>query len=256
MLALRPDIVEAVWQAVAGHLPETRGEGSSARLSPRARPDRDCFEAILFPPRHRVQLGRRRPPRQGGETTLRRRRDEWLEAGSSTPSSPRRFMPTTGVIGLDLSEVAIDGSLHKAPCGGEGRDRALSIGERPAGSGRSPRIASASRSAGQQTGRTATTRSFCRRHLETSPPEVLSKRSRRFTSTAAMTTTSCAPTSPASASTISSAREREHQVSSGQEEEPAARIALAGRADELMAVELRRASGATPTASSPSDSLS
>ena len=24
------------------------------------------------------------------------------------------------IIGLDLSEVAIDGSLHKAPCGGEG----------------------------------------------------------------------------------------------------------------------------------------
>jgi hypothetical protein len=24
------------------------------------------------------------------------------------------------VIGLDLSEVSVDGSLHKAPCGGEG----------------------------------------------------------------------------------------------------------------------------------------
>ena len=26
------------------------------------------------------------------------------------------------IIGLDLSEVAVDGSLHKAPCGGEGTD--------------------------------------------------------------------------------------------------------------------------------------
>jgi hypothetical protein len=24
------------------------------------------------------------------------------------------------IVGLDLSEVAVDGSLHKAPCGGEG----------------------------------------------------------------------------------------------------------------------------------------
>jgi len=38
----------------------------------------------------------------------------------STSSSKTPSPATTKIIGLDLSEVAIDGSLHKAPCGAEG----------------------------------------------------------------------------------------------------------------------------------------
>jgi len=64
MLALRPDIVEAVWQAVAGHLPEREEKAHPLGCHRRRVPDRDCFEAILFRLRHRLQLGRRRPPRQ------------------------------------------------------------------------------------------------------------------------------------------------------------------------------------------------
>src|ERR1019366_4527060 len=40
--------------------------------------------------------------------------------GSSTNSSKKPSPATTGSSPLDLSEVAVDGSLHKAPCGGEG----------------------------------------------------------------------------------------------------------------------------------------
>ena len=78
-------------------------------------PDRDCFEAILF----RLvtgcswdvagRLGK------GGETTLRRRRDEWLVAGVFEGLVAEALHAYDRVIGLDLSEVAIDGSLHKAP---------------------------------------------------------------------------------------------------------------------------------------------
>ena len=120
MLALRPDIVEAVWQAVAGHLPEREEKAHPLGCHRGRVPDRDCFEAILF----RLvtgcswdvagRLGK------GGETTLRRRRDEWLEAGVFDALVAEALHAYDRVIGLDLSEVAIDGSLHKAPCGGEG----------------------------------------------------------------------------------------------------------------------------------------
>ena len=40
--------------------------------------------------------------------------------GGSTSSSKKPSPATTRSSPLDLSEVAVDGSLHKAPCGGEG----------------------------------------------------------------------------------------------------------------------------------------
>jgi hypothetical protein len=66
MLALDPDVVDAVWQAFAAYLPE-RGENNHPLGCHRPRiSDRDCFEAILFPAGHRVQLGRGRTPGQRG----------------------------------------------------------------------------------------------------------------------------------------------------------------------------------------------
>jgi transposase len=57
---------------------------------------------------------------KGGETTLRRRRDEWVEAGAFQHLVEEAINAFDKVIGLDLSEVSVDGSLHKAPMGGEG----------------------------------------------------------------------------------------------------------------------------------------
>src|SRR5487761_2269723 len=120
MLALRPDIVEAVWQAFSGHLPKRTSKPHPLGCHRRRISDRDCFEAILF----RLvtgcswdvagRLGK------GGETTLRRRRDEWMAAGVFEHLVAEALHSYDRVIGLDCSEVAIDGSLHKAPCGGEG----------------------------------------------------------------------------------------------------------------------------------------
>jgi hypothetical protein len=61
------------------------------------------------------------------------------------------------IIGLDLSEVAIDGSLHKAPCGGEGTGPNPTDRGNSGGSGRSPPMPPASPSGGQSTEPTATT---------------------------------------------------------------------------------------------------
>ena len=57
---------------------------------------------------------------KGRETTLRRRRDEWGAAGVFERLVTEAIGADERVIGLDFSEVAIDGSIHKAPCGGEG----------------------------------------------------------------------------------------------------------------------------------------
>ncbi len=120
MLALEPTVVDAIWQSFAAYLPK-REETSHPLGCHRPRiSDRDCFEAILF----RLvtgcswdvagRLGK------GGETTLRRRRDEWVAAGAFQHLVEEAIKAFDKVIGLDLTEVSIDGSLHKAPMGGEG----------------------------------------------------------------------------------------------------------------------------------------
>jgi len=120
MLALDPVVVDAVWASFAAYLPE---HGASKHPLGCHRPrisDRDCFEAILF----RLvtgcswdvagRLGK------GSETTLRRRRDEWLAVGACQYLVEEAINAFDKVIGLDFSDVSIDGSLHKAPTGGEG----------------------------------------------------------------------------------------------------------------------------------------
>ena len=57
---------------------------------------------------------------QVSDTTLRSRRDEWIEAGVFEQLRAEALAAFDRIVGLDLSEVALDGSLHKAPYGGEG----------------------------------------------------------------------------------------------------------------------------------------
>jgi transposase len=120
MLALSPAVVDAVWAAFCAHLPERRDKPHPLGCHRPRISDRECFEAILF----RLvtgcswdvagRLGK------GSETTLRRRRDEWMAAGVFELLVTEALGGYDRVIGLDLSEVSVDGSLHKAPCGGEG----------------------------------------------------------------------------------------------------------------------------------------
>jgi transposase len=120
MLALEPSVVDAIWQSFAAYLPK-RGETTHPLGCHRPRiSDRDCFEAILF----RLvtgcswevagRLGK------GGETTLRRRRDEWVVAGAFQHLVEEAIEAFDKLIGLDLTDVSVDGSLHKAPMGSEG----------------------------------------------------------------------------------------------------------------------------------------
>ena len=52
-------------------------------------------------------------------TTLRNRRDEWIELGVLEALREIALEAYDRIIGLELSEVAVDGCITKAPCGGE-----------------------------------------------------------------------------------------------------------------------------------------
>ena len=109
-----------MWQAIEPLLP-VRPPDRHPLGCPRQRiADRDCFEAILF----RLvtgcswdvagRLGK------GGETKLRNRCNAWSEAGVFDTVVDEAITGYDRIVGLDLSEVALDGSVHKAPMGGEG----------------------------------------------------------------------------------------------------------------------------------------
>ena len=53
------------------------------------------------------------------ESTLRRRRDEWIESGLMERLRDISLQAYDRLIGLELSDLAVDGCITKAPCGGE-----------------------------------------------------------------------------------------------------------------------------------------
>jgi hypothetical protein len=53
------------------------------------------------------------------DRTMRRRRDEWADAGHGPALLRICLTAYDQIIGLDLDELAVDGCITKAPCGGE-----------------------------------------------------------------------------------------------------------------------------------------
>ena len=115
-----PRVADAVWKAIEGHLPPRPPKTHPLGCHRPRIPDRDCFEGILI----RLVTGCSWDVAarlcKASETTLRGRRTQWLEAGAFDKLVEEAIAAYDRIIGLDLSEVAVDGSLHKAPCGGEG----------------------------------------------------------------------------------------------------------------------------------------
>ena len=114
------------------------------------------------------------------DTTLRARRDEWIAAGVFEQLRSEALAAFDRIVGLDLSEVALDGSLHKAPYGGEGTGPNPTDRANAAGSGPSPWTVTASRSAGRSTAPTATTSACSNPPSMTSPPPGCSSTSTRM----------------------------------------------------------------------------
>jgi transposase len=115
--ALPPYIIEPVWQQFRALLPSR--ETNHPLGCHRSRiPDRVVFEKL-------VQIlvfgcAYWRIADEGcSATTLRRRRDEWIDLGVMDELEEMAREPYDRVVGLKLSEVAVDCCITKAPCGGE-----------------------------------------------------------------------------------------------------------------------------------------
>ncbi len=121
MRALDPEVVDAVWETIEPMIPRPPETHPLGCHRPRIS-NRLCFWGILV----RLVTGaswvtvEALLERRVSDTTLRSRRDEWITAGVFDKLRDHALEAYDRIIGLDLSEVAVDGSLHKAPCGGQG----------------------------------------------------------------------------------------------------------------------------------------
>jgi transposase len=120
MRALEREVVDAVFATIEPLLPPPAQHPLGCHR-PRVA-DRLCFWGILI----RLVTGASWVDIEAildyrvSDTTLRSRRDEWIAAGVFDRLRVQAEAAFDRIVGLDLSEVAIDASLHKAPYGGEG----------------------------------------------------------------------------------------------------------------------------------------
>ena len=121
MRALDPQVVDAVWKTIEPLIPRTP-DSHPLGCHRRRISDRLCLWGMLI----RLVTGcswvtvEEILERRVSDTTLRARRDEWMGAGVFDAVRVEAMEAYDRIIGLDMSEVALDGSIHKAPCGGEG----------------------------------------------------------------------------------------------------------------------------------------
>lgn len=121
MRALDPEVRDVVWQAIEPLIPRPV-DNHPLGCHRRRASDRDCFDVMVV----RLATGcsfedaERLCGKKVSDTTVRARRDEWIAAGLLDEVLEEALDGYDKMIGLDLSEVALDGSLHKSPAGGEG----------------------------------------------------------------------------------------------------------------------------------------
>jgi len=121
MRALDPEVVEVIWRAVEPLIPVRQVTHPLGCHRQRAS-DRACFAVMLV----RLATGcswedaERLCGSEVSDTTVRDRRDEWIAAGVFDAIAEEAIGGYDRIIGLDLSDVGVDGCLHKAPAGGEG----------------------------------------------------------------------------------------------------------------------------------------
>ena len=117
MPALEPYLIEPIWQQFKALLPEREVDHPLGCHRPRI-PDRVVFEKLV----QVLVFGCaywRIADDSCSATTLRDRRDEWIEAGLMDELRAMVLDTYDRTIGLELSEVAVDCCITKAPCGGE-----------------------------------------------------------------------------------------------------------------------------------------
>jgi transposase len=117
MPALPSCIIDPIWDQFSALLPVRQETHPLGCHHPRI-PDRVVFDKLV----QVLVFGcayNRITDDSCSATTLRRRRDEWI--GCGVMDSLRRIVLDAydWMIGLDLSDVAVDCCITKAPCGGQ-----------------------------------------------------------------------------------------------------------------------------------------
>ena len=117
MPALLPYIIEPIWEQFRLLLPERRVDHPLGCHRPRI-PDYVVFkkliEVLIFGCTYW------RIADEGcSASTLRRRRDEWIEAGVMDALERIALEAYDRIIGLEVADVCVDGCIAKAPCGGQ-----------------------------------------------------------------------------------------------------------------------------------------
>lgn len=118
--ALDPEVADAIWATIEPILPPPDRSHPLGCHNPKIS-DKVCFRGLLI----RLVTGSSWVDIEAildfevSDTTLRSRRDDWIDAGVFDALATEAIAAYDRVIELDLDVVALDGSLHKAPCGGE-----------------------------------------------------------------------------------------------------------------------------------------
>jgi transposase len=115
--ALQPYIIEPIWEQFEALLPEREIDHPLGCHRPRI-PDRVVFEKLVAVLVFGCAYWRIADERCSA-TTMRRRRDEWVEAGVMDSLEEIALESYDRMIGLELSDVSVDGCITKAPCGGD-----------------------------------------------------------------------------------------------------------------------------------------
>ena len=117
MPALPSSVIDPLWDQFAALLPE-REVVHPLGCHRRRIPDRVVFDKLV----QTVVLGaayERIADSSCSATTIRDRRDEWIEAGVFKRLEQICLEAYDRIVGLDLENLTVDGCIVKAPCGGE-----------------------------------------------------------------------------------------------------------------------------------------
>ena len=117
MPALPSSVIDPIWDQFAALLPEREVVHPLGCHRPRIR-DRIVFEKLVQVLVLDVSYAKIADSTCSA-TTIRDRRDEWIDAGVFEALEQLCLLAYDRVVGLNLEHVAVDGCITKAPCGGE-----------------------------------------------------------------------------------------------------------------------------------------
>jgi hypothetical protein len=123
----KDELIEPIWEQFCALLPERDADVHPLGCHRRRIPDRLVFDKLVQVLVFGCAYDRIAYDRIAHEgcsaSTLRRRRDEWIDSGAMEKLRGMALEAYDRIVGLELSEVAVDCCITKAPCGGESAGR-------------------------------------------------------------------------------------------------------------------------------------